>query len=155
MSYRATPLTWCSFSPAELLMGRKIRTTVPQTSRQLTPQWPYLEEFCRLNKLHKERQMNSFDLKHGTKELPGLLDDTEVWITSPTEPIRGRVVMPAVTPRSYVVQTPTGEVRRNRSLRVVPETDSSPTMEPEGNQHPELPLQSKQIPAELQEYHRR
>ena len=149
MSYRATPLTWCSFSPAELLMGRKIRTTVPQTSRQLTPQWPYLEEFRRLNKLHKERQKNSFDLKHGTKELPDSLDDTEVWITSPTEPIRGRVVMPAGTPRSYMVQTPTGEVRRNRSqLRVVPETDPSSTMKPEENQHPELPLQSKQTPAE-------
>ena len=71
-------------------------------------------------------------------------------IISPTEPIQGRVVMlmPAGTPRSYVVQTPTGEVRRNHSqLRVIPETDPSSTMEPEENQHQELPLQSKQTPA--------
>ena len=30
LSYRATPLPWCGLSPAELLMGRKIRTDVPQ-----------------------------------------------------------------------------------------------------------------------------
>ena len=29
LSYRATPLPWCGYSPAELLMGRKIRTDVP------------------------------------------------------------------------------------------------------------------------------
>ena len=38
MSYRATPLPWYGISPAELLMGRKIRTTIPLTAKQLTPQ---------------------------------------------------------------------------------------------------------------------
>ena len=31
LSYRATPLPWCGRSPAELLMGRCIRTDIPQT----------------------------------------------------------------------------------------------------------------------------
>ena len=30
LSYRATPLPWCGLSPAELLMGRRIRTDIPQ-----------------------------------------------------------------------------------------------------------------------------
>ena len=30
LSYRATPLPWCRLSPAELLMGRRLRTDVPQ-----------------------------------------------------------------------------------------------------------------------------
>ena len=30
-------------------MGRKIRTTIPLTAKQLTPQWPYLAEFRRLD----------------------------------------------------------------------------------------------------------
>ena len=31
LSYRATPLPWCGISPAELLMGRKIRSNLPLT----------------------------------------------------------------------------------------------------------------------------
>ncbi len=35
LSYRSTPLPWCSLSPAELCMGRKIRTTIPQSNQLL------------------------------------------------------------------------------------------------------------------------
>ena len=37
LSYRATPLPWCRLSPAELLMGRRPRTDVPQVSNLLIP----------------------------------------------------------------------------------------------------------------------
>ena len=122
MSYRATPLTWCSFSPAELLMGRRIRTPVPQTNQQLIPQWPHLSEFWRLNKLYKRKQKRFFDHGHRVRELPALPNDTEVWIDTDTEPISGTIISTADTPRSYVVQTPTAEVRRNRcQLRIRPE----------------------------------
>ena len=122
MSYRATPLTWCSFSPAELLLGRRIRTPVPQTNQQLIPQWPRLSEFRRLNKLYKRKQKRFFDHGHRVRELPALPNDTEVWIDTDTGPISGTIISTADTPRSYVVQTPTAEVRRNRSqLRIRPE----------------------------------
>ena len=32
LSYRATPLPWCHLSPAELLMGRRLRTELPQVA---------------------------------------------------------------------------------------------------------------------------
>ncbi len=32
LSYRATPLPWCGLSPGELLMGRRLRTDVPERS---------------------------------------------------------------------------------------------------------------------------
>ena len=32
LSYRSTPLPWCNYSPAELLMGRKVKTDIPQTA---------------------------------------------------------------------------------------------------------------------------
>ena len=35
------PILWCSFSPAELLMG----TQIPTPKNQLIPQWSYLQEF--------------------------------------------------------------------------------------------------------------
>ena len=44
MAYRATPLE-SGLSPAELLMGRKIRTRIPTSPSNLKPSWPYLEQF--------------------------------------------------------------------------------------------------------------
>ena len=35
LSYRSTPLPWCSLSPAEPLMGRNTRTDLPLTSKTL------------------------------------------------------------------------------------------------------------------------
>ena len=43
MSYRATPLE-NGYSPAEMLFGRKIRTTVPVFPDQLKASWPRLQE---------------------------------------------------------------------------------------------------------------
>jgi hypothetical protein len=55
LSYQSTPLPWCNLSPSELLMGRRLRTTLPQTVKQLIPPWPYLSEFKRADVQHKER----------------------------------------------------------------------------------------------------
>lgn len=46
LAYRATPLEQ-ECSPAQLLMGRNLRTSLPQSSSQFTPKWPDLEAFCR------------------------------------------------------------------------------------------------------------
>ena len=45
MSYRATPLPWCNLFPAQLLMGRRIRTVVPEADGVLIPSWPNLTKF--------------------------------------------------------------------------------------------------------------
>ena len=45
LAYRSTPLPWCGLSPAELLMGRQIRSNLPQLTETLTPKWPFLKEF--------------------------------------------------------------------------------------------------------------
>ena len=39
LSYRATPIHWCALSPAELLMGRTIRTNMPQFKDKFIPKW--------------------------------------------------------------------------------------------------------------------
>ena len=37
LSYRAIPLSWCNYSPYELLMGRRVKTDIPQTADYLIP----------------------------------------------------------------------------------------------------------------------
>ena len=128
LAYRATPLPWCHLSPAELLMGRRIRTTVPQTTKHLTPTWPYLDPFRKLNAEYKAKQKAHYDAHFRVRDSSAIPDDTEVWVTTGTssEPVRGTVVRAAETPRSYRVGVPSGDVRRNRGhIRVVPDTDIS------------------------------
>ena len=60
LNYRATPLPWCNHSPTELLMGRCIRTMLPQTTEQLTPQWSYLHHFCERDKEIKSDRREIF-----------------------------------------------------------------------------------------------
>ena len=121
LSYRATPHPWCGWSPAELCMGRRIRTTVPQTESMLLPQWSYLQKFRQLNEDFKAKQKHQFDRRHRVVEQEPLPDGSDVWITSESNVIPGTVVSTGNRPRSYVVETPSGEVERNRShLNVVP-----------------------------------
>ena len=121
LSYRSTSLPWCELSPAELSMGRKIRSTVPQTNKHLVPKWPYLTDFQEKNKVFKDKQKENYDSRHRVREAPKIQDDTEVWVNTGQDPVRGRVVSTSEAPRSYIVETPSGDIRRNRSqLNVVP-----------------------------------
>ncbi|XP_011410334.1 PREDICTED: uncharacterized protein K02A2.6-like [Amphimedon queenslandica] len=114
LAYRATPLPWCHFSPAELLMGRRIRTEVPQTQEQFKPKWPYLEKFERAEERHKLKQKQNFDKRRRARSLPALEMDTLVWVNFQNHQVPGTVADSADTPRSYHVNIPTGQVRRNR-----------------------------------------
>ena len=116
LSYRATPHPWCGFSPAELCMGRRIRTTVPQTKGMLTPQWSFLPEFRQKNAQFKEKQKEQFDHRHRTRKLPPIPDDTEVWITSEDRPLPGRVITADEIPRSYVVETVSTVMQKQKSF---------------------------------------
>ena len=44
-SYREKHLPWCGLSPAELLMGRRIKTDIPQVKDNLIPNWEYIQDF--------------------------------------------------------------------------------------------------------------
>ena len=77
LNYRATPLQWCNLSPSELLlMGRRLWTTLPQTtSKLLISQCPYLPQFKRADKDYKCRTRANFDHQHGVVHLPKVLVD--------------------------------------------------------------------------------
>ena len=95
-------------------MGRRLRTTLPILPDQLTPSWPYLNKFQELNEQFKQRQKVDYDRRHRTHPLPSIPNDTEVWVTPGTIPSPGRVTAHSSAPRFYIVDTPQGEMRRNR-----------------------------------------
>ena len=122
MVYRATPFPWCGRSPAELLMGRQLRTDLPQSKSQLIPQWPYLKSFQQQEQKFKGQQEINYNERHRTRSLPPISNDEHVWVKTDSEQQSGTVMKPADTPRSYVVKTNSGPVRRNRQhLTVIPE----------------------------------
>ncbi|KAL9985366.1 hypothetical protein ACROYT_G007760 [Oculina patagonica] len=87
LAYRSTPLA-CKFTPAQLLMGRQIRNSVPAFHTQLNPH------------------------RHKAKPLPPIGPVTKVFVKDLQRP--GKVIEAASTPRSYQVETPTSTIRRNR-----------------------------------------
>ena len=114
LSYRATPFPWCGLSPAELLMGRKIRSGLPQVIHTLAPKWPYLLRFRQCNQKFKRQQERNYNKRHRARPLSPIDDDSPVWVQTDNRRALGKVVSPAATPRSYMIDTPTGEIRRNR-----------------------------------------
>ena len=119
LNYRTSPLPWCNISPARLLVGRSLRTNLPQLKEHLSPKWEYLEEFRRCNSDYKRKQKCYYDIRHWLHPLPFIPNNTEVWVNTGNQQIPGRVVAPSNTPWSYLVDTPSGQVRRNRQHLVV------------------------------------
>ena len=123
MAYRATPLAQGA-SPAQLLMGRNIRTPLPVSQEKLEPKWPDLQAFKEKDREMKEKQASWFNKRHRTQQRQELRPGQRVWVKNTEQP--GVITGPAQTPRSYNIELPSGSLRRNRShLRVIPETPTS------------------------------
>lgn len=131
LAYRTTPLAHGA-SPAELLMGRRLRSTVPVPPQTLKPKWPDLQAFRKKDASLKENQRKAYGARHRARELPTLEPGQRVWIRSAKT--TGTVQSSSTTPRSYNVETESGTLRRNRAqLTALPEPDQ-PDPEPEPEQ---------------------
>ena len=67
LSYRSTPLQ-NSYTPAELLMNRKLRTTVPMTREQRKPKVPDQQSLKAREEEIKSNQKNNFDSRRGVRD---------------------------------------------------------------------------------------
>ena len=106
---------------------RRIRITIPLVTKQLIPSLSYLSEFKKDNWKFKEKQKEDFDCQHGTKEQSEIPDGSEVVVITDQQNVPGRVLQPACTPRSYIVETLSGDIRRNHSqVKIVPEPFATP-----------------------------
>ena len=108
LSYRAAQLQ-VGYSPSELLMGRKLRTTVPIIRKQLVPHIP--DPALVRQRDEKEKKTESFNKRHRVQELPELDPGDIVWVPDRNAEA---TVMEQTDNRSYEVQTDEGRYRRNR-----------------------------------------
>ena len=106
LSYRATPLPWCGLSPAELLMGRKIRTDVPQVKDNFIPEWKHLQNFRILDEKYKQTQKENYDRCHGVRTLPLLPQNQTVWVDTRGHQVPGQVSREANTPDYILLKHP-------------------------------------------------
>jgi len=110
LNFRSTPIPWCQFSPAELLMGRRLKIDVPILKSELTPQWPYLDAFREKDKKYKNAQKQIYDQHHRTRYQDPLPPESPMWIrTGNDQPMPGNIISPAKIPRSlYCGDTKSG-----------------------------------------------
>ena len=135
LNYRDTPHSATGVSPAEALMGRRLKTRLPVLAASLAPKVPDQEHLKERDRAAKAVYKEQYDRRHGARPLPGLvpgqqvaikLDSDKTW----TEP--GKVILADQPNRSYLVTTPSGTVRRHRThLRPVPPASPRPLPPPQ------------------------
>ena len=108
----STPLE-NGYSPARLLMGRKLRMTVPVIPKALKPKLPNHNALRAKEGEIRKRQQNNFNLHYKAKALEPLLPGETVWI--PDYNATGTVTKEAAS-ISYEVKTESGQYRSNRRL---------------------------------------
>ena len=130
LAYRATP-TELGYSPAELLMSRKLRTTVPLLPELRKPVCVDPSLLAEKDAKLKARQKRNFDERHGTRELSPLHEGDTVWIPDRHS---SATVTEETAPRSYIVDTGDGTFRRNRRhLLNSPQSDNPDQPDPHTN----------------------
>ena len=131
LNYRTTPLEGINLSPAQLLMGRRPRNTLP-SCRKLLAHTPYNKDDVRRHfELEKAQQKYYHDYNPGVKPLPSInpndtvrmapLPGSDSWLPA-------TVIKHHESPRSFVVECQGSgrKYRRNRRhLRPCPPTGNS------------------------------
>ena len=107
LAYRTTSQE-CGYSPAQLLMGRQLRTSIPVMALTLQPRWDESKQLRDRQEKINTRQTVDYDRYHRAQPLNTLCAGDHVWVQGVT------VVDKGGTPRSYLVQTPTTCLWRNR-----------------------------------------
>ena len=119
LSYRNAPLHGQAYSPAQLLMGRRLRTTLPTLSHHMKPQLPDREEVEHRNRMKKKKTKENYDTHMGSSSLPPLNPGDRVRVRTDADrewspPMR---VVGRHGPRSYWVESLTGPGRWVRARR--------------------------------------
>ena len=113
LKYRNTPLE-CGYSPAQLLMGRRLRSVVPTTNRQLSPETVDVKKAQENMQKQKDKSKVYHDQK--ARPLPSLkIGDRVMFQKKPGDNWERAKVLRKYNNRSFKIQTSDGApYRRNR-----------------------------------------
>ncbi|MCW4248453.1 MAG: transposase family protein [Candidatus Thiodiazotropha endolucinida] len=111
MEYRATPIR-NGYSPSELLMGRKIKTIIPTAPGNLKPRLVNPTKIKQRENHVKSQTKLSYDTRKRARHFQPLENGDRVYVKNLQTD--GSIVKSTIFPRSYIVDTPRGTVRRNR-----------------------------------------
>ena len=114
LDYRNSPLD-TGFSPAQLFLGRRLKTTLPTTSKLLQPGHGNSKERHTEMVSRQQKQKFYFDKKASGNLLTFRTGDPVMMKFRDTRK-RAEVVTPHSTPRSYVVRHERKQYRRNRRM---------------------------------------
>jgi hypothetical protein len=110
LQYRTSPISGLSYSPAQLLFGRALRTKLPAAAASLEPSWTSPRPELVLRQQHQKELYDQH-----ARELPELQPGDTVRVRHNEQWVPGVVQSKHSAPRSYIVGTSAGSVlRRNR-----------------------------------------
>ena len=109
LAYRNTPLH-LGYSPAQLLMSRRLRTSVPTIHSLREPKVPDQFAGSQRDQKQKDKQKSNFDSRHRVTDLKPLTPGDCVWL--PDQQSADQIIAEN-TPRCYNIETPSGQYRRN------------------------------------------
>ena len=111
MHYRATPLS-NGYSPSQLLYSRQIKTILPQNPDRLKPKVINQNSLLTKENAACAYSKKNYDVRHRARNMTPLRTGDNVHVKSFN--VDSKVLKAADRPRSYVVDTPHGEISHNR-----------------------------------------
>ena len=145
LAYRATPLE-NGFSPAELCMGRRLRTTLLTIPSKLIPQGPELPKLREMEEKIKTKQAVHYNQRHAAKELRNFIPGDHVYVPDRRE--NAVVVSKTPEPRSYLIETDSNVAVKRKRRQLTPNLKDTalpprdllqaPTVDPTGQTQGEV-----------------
>lgn len=117
LAYRATPHETTTVSPAHLLMGHRLRTTLPTLPSHLQPDVVRRNIVQLKDQKQKAHQLTYYNQRYGARPLPPLQEGDRllIWDIPHRDWRVPAIVMTVVNQRSFLVQSDrVAVVRRNR-----------------------------------------
>ena len=111
-------------------MGRQLRTDVSQAPNMLRSTWPHLNCFKEKDRRYIIAMRYLVAMIKVSLFSSPIANTQEVWVNTQSRQEQGRIITITSTPRSYLIDTPLGRIRRNHA-HTIPQPTEPPSEESE------------------------